>query len=166
MSDNTYPQTWYVYVYIDDEAVPFYVGKGTRGRMFAHEEEARTECDCQKCQKIRDLWSRGKTIIKHIVFETFNEGEAYQYEHKLISEYVDTLLNLAHTPRRKKKYGGRGSGYAQQVPVLTGVEILPTVFNGVDIGRTPIMVKQFDDNGNLLMEYPLNALFDAWGPVA
>lgn len=104
MDDKKYAKTWYVYTYADpDTGIIFYVGKGTRARMFAHEMEARCGCSCLKCETIRSIWTIGKTPLKAIVFETFNEKEAYQHESDLIIKYAKTLVNIVGVPEDPKK---------------------------------------------------------------
>jgi hypothetical protein len=84
---------FYVYTLAEDETV-FYVGKGRDERVYQHEQEARKECECQKCKKIRDIWARGKEITKTIVFTTLNEPDAYIEEAKLIASIG--LCNLTN----------------------------------------------------------------------
>lgn len=58
----------------------FYVGKGSKRRVFDHEREARSGCKCHKCNIIRKVWREGGEIQRYVVFTTENEQEAYEYE--------------------------------------------------------------------------------------
>jgi LEM-3-like GIY-YIG domain len=96
---------FYVYLLLDPAGQPFYIGKGSGGRILDHEREARSGHDCPKCDAIRAIWSAGGQIVKTIVFETDDEQEALVREAELIEQYgLTTLTN--------KVAGGRGTrGY-------------------------------------------------------
>lgn len=96
MEENIYPQTWYVYTYAYPDGTVFYVGKGTGGRMFHHEKEARSGCLCDKCAVIRDIWVNGGTVQKQIVFETTKENDALDKEKELITLYTLESLTNGH----------------------------------------------------------------------
>lgn len=88
-------KTWYVYVYAYPDGQVFYIGKGTKARMFSHENEARTNCACEKCNTIRSIWVRGVPVQKKIVFESFLEAEVAAYEVALIrSNANEQLMNI------------------------------------------------------------------------
>lgn len=85
---SSIPQTFYVYVLVrSTNGKPFYVGKGTNKRVYAHEEEARSKCHCKKCNTIRKLWRQGGQVLRYIVFSTIDEQEAYAYEAEQIALY-------------------------------------------------------------------------------
>lgn len=58
----------YVYHLVDprDGAV-FYVGRGKRDRILAHEKEASKGLMTRKCQRIREIWASGQNIERRIV---------------------------------------------------------------------------------------------------
>lgn len=86
---------FYVYVLAYPDGKPFYVGKGTKDRIFAHEVEARTGHRCRKCRVIRKVWSQGGQIQRYYVFTTDDEHEALQYEFEIIAMFGrSTLVNL------------------------------------------------------------------------
>jgi hypothetical protein len=108
----TVPKSWYDYLYmypdgytkddVDLTDVVFYVGKGQRGRIDDHENEAAKGCDCRKCQEIRAVWASGKPIKKRIVFETLVEPEALAREKELIaSHWSEHLTNRLMVTRKK-----------------------------------------------------------------
>lgn len=94
-----YPQTWYVYTYSYPDGTPFYVGKGTSSRISVHESEAKSNCQCQKCQIIRGIWEKGQPVQKRFVFETFSESEALDREKELIAKYTQSLVNKRDMPK-------------------------------------------------------------------
>lgn len=62
------PKHWYVYHLIDprDHKV-FYVGKGTRLRISAHETEARRGVTSKKCNKIREIWAEDLPVERKVL---------------------------------------------------------------------------------------------------
>lgn len=97
MSDATFKviKTWYVYTYAFPDGTVFYVGKGCNARIDAHEHEALRGCECKKCCTIRQIWEQGFPVQKRIVYETFNEHEAFTHEHHLINTYgLENLTNI------------------------------------------------------------------------
>ena len=92
---------FYVYFLCHPDGVPFYIGKGQGNRIVHHEKEARTGCECSKCQMIRTLWAQGDQVRYQIVLETDNEHAALAYERDLIRQYG--LVNLTNQTE-----GGRG----------------------------------------------------------
>lgn len=86
---------FYVYVLLRSEASPFYVGKGSGGRVDYHETEARSGCQCHKCRVIRKVWRAGRQIIKSIVYTTNREADAYCFEAALIASIgLSNLTNV------------------------------------------------------------------------
>lgn len=83
---------FYVYVLCRPDGTPFYVGKGQRRRLYDHEREARLGHHCHKCHTIRAIWREGGEVVKHIVFRTDNEHEAFAIERTLIAEYGRNIL--------------------------------------------------------------------------
>lgn len=93
------PETYYTYIYAYPDGEVFYVGKGSGTRLFAHEKEAKTGCECHKCGIIRSIWQSGKTVQKRIVFETFDASEALENERYLITQYRGPkLTNVMFNP--------------------------------------------------------------------
>lgn len=86
---------FYVYVLCRPNGKPFYVGKGTRDRIFQHDAEARKGCDCHKCRVIRKIWRNGGEIQRYKVFTTDDEQEAFSYERELIA--LHGRKNLANS---------------------------------------------------------------------
>lgn len=66
---------------------PFYVGKGMGNRVYDHETEARSRCDCRKCRTIRKIWKSGGDVQRVILFTTDDEQEAFAYEIETIALY-------------------------------------------------------------------------------
>jgi hypothetical protein len=94
---------YYVYILARPNGKPFYVGKGQRNRIYAHEGEARTDCRCHKCQVIRKIWRNGGEVQRYKVLTTHDEAEAYAYEVQLIALIGrESLTNINE--------GGLGSG--------------------------------------------------------
>ena len=89
------PTTYYVYTYAFPDGTVFYVGKGCNARIDEHEREACSDCACQKCCIIRQIWKEGHPVRKRIVYETFKEHEALAQEHLLIQTYgLENLTNV------------------------------------------------------------------------
>jgi hypothetical protein len=91
----TIPQYgFYVYTLSTPSDAIFYVGKGCGKRVFGHEKEAKTNCECYKCRKIRKIWRQGQQIKLAIIFVTEDEQEALDYEARLIDSIG--LANLTN----------------------------------------------------------------------
>jgi hypothetical protein len=111
---STVPQTYYVYILTrPDKKLPqgraFYVGKGKRRRIYAHEAEARSGCECRKCRTIRKVWRDGGQVQRYIIFTTNNETEAFDFERETIAQYGrKNLCNLTD--------GGEGTSGAIASP--------------------------------------------------
>lgn len=100
MQQEIYSRPWYVYYHAYPDGRKFYIGKGTGKRLFDHEAEARTDCECEKCQVIRGIWASGGFVQKGFLFETFDETEALQWEKKEIAENDSPwLLNIHGRPQ-------------------------------------------------------------------
>jgi hypothetical protein len=96
---------FYVYLLLDPDRHPFYVGKGSGGRILDHEREAKNGHDCPKCDAIRAIWQAGGQVGRAIVFETDDEREVLQQETALIAHYG--LQNLTNKGPRGPKSKGR-----------------------------------------------------------
>ncbi len=71
----------------------FYVGKGTKSRLFDHEEEAANGIQSRKCDVIREIWASGGQVQKAIHYQTTIEQDALIYEWVLINMiYASSLL--------------------------------------------------------------------------
>ncbi len=87
---------YYVYHLIDprDNSV-FYVGKGARDRIEAHESEARRGSEHPKCARIRDIWSAGLQVVRVKVSHFRSEKAAYDFEAKEVARIgLENLTNL------------------------------------------------------------------------
>lgn len=80
---------YYVYILRRPDSRPFYVGKGTGHRVFAHENEARHPNDfssnAHKLNVIRSIWRSGSNVEYEIDSIFDREADAYQRETALIS---------------------------------------------------------------------------------
>lgn len=90
---------YYVYALIDprnDEV--FYIGKGHGDRVFQHEEEAKSEIESHKHERISDIHNAGFSVKKVIVLHNLTEELAFAAEASLINfmQYTapDQLTNL------------------------------------------------------------------------
>ncbi len=63
----------------------FYVGKGSKRRVWRHESEAKRGCKCHKCNIIRKVWREGGEIQRYILLTTEDEQEAFAYERATIA---------------------------------------------------------------------------------
>ncbi|WP_376742500.1 GIY-YIG nuclease family protein [Ensifer canadensis] len=88
--------TYYVYELVDPitDSV-FYVGKGQKARIDAHEAEANRGVASAKCDRIRDIWSLGLSVTKRKVASFADEQEAFDFEADLICGYgLESLTNI------------------------------------------------------------------------
>ena len=88
--------TYYVYELIDPRCdLPFYVGKGKKNRIDAHEKEALDGKISNKCDFIRELWAEGLKVKKRKVEFFDDEREAYEFEAAHIAEIgLHNLTNI------------------------------------------------------------------------
>ena len=88
---------FYVYELIDPrDGSSFYVGKGQRNRITAHEAEAASGRESRKCARIREIWADGFVVERRRVFETDDEVLAYEREVALIAQIgLDKLTNVS-----------------------------------------------------------------------
>lgn len=54
---------WYVYELLDPAGIVFYVGKGSRNRLYQHVTDAKRLVCSRKCNKIREIISSGCEVI-------------------------------------------------------------------------------------------------------
>lgn len=89
--------TYYVYELVDPRTDSvFYVGKGKKARVDAHEAEARKGFASAKCDRIRDIWSDDLEVVKRRVATFVDEQDAFDFEADLICEYgLHNLTNIA-----------------------------------------------------------------------
>lgn len=58
----------YVYQLADPrDGSVFYIGRGRRDRILAHEKEASKGLNTRKCQRIRAIWAAGLNIERRII---------------------------------------------------------------------------------------------------
>lgn len=91
-----YLARWYVYELIDPRSnTVFYVGKGQKGRVNQHEEDARKGVISHKCNKIRAIWNDGHQICKRKIALFWDEIAAYECEADRINEIgLHNLTNV------------------------------------------------------------------------
>lgn len=70
-----------------DTGLPFYVGKGCKERIKAHERNAGTHKDCthRLCRTIRKLWNEGHKVIREKIAENITEASAFALERLYVS---------------------------------------------------------------------------------
>lgn len=87
---------WYVYHLIDPrDGLPFYVGKGCRGRILSHEQEAKKGRISPKCDRIRQIWALNLSVEKKKIKHFSCEQSAYDFERDEISRIgLSSLTNL------------------------------------------------------------------------
>lgn len=83
----------YCYALLDGDQV-FYVGKGIRGRIFAHERETLRDGISAKCDRIRAIWAEGRQVGYQILGTYSSHEEAYQAEKGWIAQFPG-LTNIA-----------------------------------------------------------------------
>jgi hypothetical protein len=80
----------------------FYIGKGHKRRVFAHEDQARRGYKGHRYSIIRKVWQEGDDIQRYILLTTEDEAEAFAYEIEMIALHGrENLCNLTD--------GGEGS---------------------------------------------------------
>lgn len=77
--------TYYVYALARPDGRIFYIGKGSKRRVFAHDGEARSGHKCHKCSIIRKAWRQGQDIQRYMLLTTKDEREAFAYEREMIA---------------------------------------------------------------------------------
>ncbi len=115
---------YYVYEYIDPRTnLPFYIGKGTRNRLFTHlKETAESTENKRKFAYIQTLVALGINPIIRKIKESLSEHDAYELEEFLIKEYgrkgIDTngiLMNICENSRPPVKYGKDHHQYGKPI---------------------------------------------------
>jgi hypothetical protein len=82
---------FYVYILLDENKTPFYVGKGIGNRVFAHAAEAiQSDISSNKLDVIRAIDGRSENVGYTIVRHGLDEPTAYAIE----SSLIDTLKSL------------------------------------------------------------------------
>lgn len=101
-------KNYYVYkLYIDGEASPFYIGKGTGKRMYHHFMPYELSKPIHKSYKILKAMSSGENVLASVIKSGLTEEEAFDLEVQLIKSFgrldngTGILIN--------KSDGGRGS---------------------------------------------------------
>lgn len=146
---------FYIYQYIcKDTKTPFYVGKGTSDRKYAHIREARKGGDRALCDKIRKLgFEKGVEIIT--IVDNLSEWEAFQKECRLIEEIG--RLDLGTGPLLNRSFGGEGLsggidtyGYRKQ-----GIarKITDMVHHGMLIQEMPREIRKFVEDNKMKVQW-------------
>jgi hypothetical protein len=105
---------YYVYGLLDPrfDNKPFYIGKGEGDRVYQHEKDTRTllkrgtplamtKMSC-KHKRILEIWDSGMNVGYDFYFRTDREGDAYQYESKIIRHYgLERLTNEVYGYSRR-----------------------------------------------------------------
>jgi len=96
---------YYVYTLIDPTTnCIFYVGKGCKNRLDAHEKEAQKGVISHKCNKIRSIWKKNLQVDKQIVKRFRSEIDAYQFESRLIQKLgIHNLTNVVNVVVNERK---------------------------------------------------------------
>lgn len=119
-----YMNSYYVYILIDPRNdLPFYVGKGTRNRMYQHvvivKRNKITNRNKHLTYKIQKILHSGFDDVKYIkVFEHLDESIVFEKEKELIKEIgINNLCNIylggegaTHTDETKRKIGSSMKG--------------------------------------------------------
>lgn len=89
--------SYYVYELVDPRTnTVFYVGKGKKSRVKAHEVEAKKGVSSLKCDRIREIWADGFEVTNVRVASFSDEQDAYDFEAARICEYgLNNLTNIA-----------------------------------------------------------------------
>jgi len=106
-------KNYYVYELIDPITnLPFYVGKGTKNRMYMHEKKAKNNKignNVQLYKVIKNILNNGNQVRYNIIEDNLFESDAYKLEIEIISGYGrrcnsdgGLLVNLSR--------GGKGCG--------------------------------------------------------
>jgi hypothetical protein len=87
---------FYVYELLDPrDGSVFYVGKGKRDRIDAHEKEARAGKRGGKADRIREIEAAGLSVVKRKVARFGNAVDALRHEAGLVEHYgLDRLTNV------------------------------------------------------------------------
>ena len=89
---------YFVFILKDSTTnLPFFLNKGsTRNALPQHESEARTGKPGLKCEKIREIWNNGGSVIKQIFATGLDERTAVRYVMGLIDYYgrIDTETGI------------------------------------------------------------------------
>lgn len=146
---------FYVYELVDPrDGLTFYVGKGQRDRIAAHEKQALKGVCSPKCNKIRDIWDEGFEVKRTIVAHFQCENTAYAFEESRIAEYgLESLTNLAAgggVPRSYRKRLRKTPTVTVPVTALGYVNWLKSTKNGFEWLATYLRFKKSDQSAKLV----------------
>ena len=118
---------WYVYKLLDPrDNKPFYVGKGVKYRMYAHESCVNNgkipNGNYRLYDKIKSILNDNEKIIYEQVYFTNDEDDAYDHEELLTDEIgLENLCNLFS--------GGKGKAYSGEKHWNWGNHWQPVLMN-------------------------------------
>jgi hypothetical protein len=129
---------WYIYELIDPrDSTVFYVGKGKKNRIDAHEAEAKRGKQSRKCDRIREIEAAGLSIEKRKVAFFTDEDEAYLAEWKLIQSHENLTNEFLHCQRAAERAAWVSDEVwvrsAAQLARMTQYGKLTVLVNGCDL---------------------------------
>lgn len=125
--------SFYVYCLFRPNGLPFYIGKGTKKRMWDHEKPGRIG-NCHKSNIIRQAQNNGLEIPKAILRDNLSEQEAYEVEEALIK----AIGRHPDGPLVNRSHGGEGSnsGVERSEAWRAGISAANKGRIGPNVGRT------------------------------
>ena len=141
---------YYVYALFDPDAptCPFYIGKGKGNRVFQHaagelREDDTNDCLSAKTDLIRQIRSRGKSVIQKIVRSKLLERKSLIVEAALID-----IVNHIRPETLKNEISGQGiaDGFFDALELATAMKATPLQTN------TPLLLIKIGKRWNRLID--------------